>query len=96
MTNPEEKHTEQKQEEIKPSSGVIFSKAVSSEVQEIIGRGGVRGEVSLVRVKILEGRDLGKVMRRNVRGPVRVGDILMLRETEFEARPMGKKGRGNN
>jgi len=85
---------EENQQETK-SSGVSFSRGIASEVQEIISRGGVRGEVTLVRVKILEGRDQGKVMRRNVRGPVRIGDTLMLRETEFEARPVGKRGRGN-
>ena len=74
--------------------GVTFSYAVPASVEEIIGRTGTRGEAIQVRCKILKGRDENKIIRRNVKGPVQLGDILMLRETEIEARPLNKSGRG--
>ncbi|MBW2977620.1 30S ribosomal protein S28e [Candidatus Woesearchaeota archaeon] len=81
-------------QEDKAKAGVRFSFATPARVEEIIGRTGARGEAIQVRCKILDGRDSNKVMRRNVKGPVRIGDILMLRETEIEARPLTRKGRG--
>ena len=75
--------------------GVVFSRAYAAKVEEVIARTGSRGEASQVRCKILEGRDENKVIRRNVKGPVQAGDILLLRETEIEARALDRKGRGN-
>jgi small subunit ribosomal protein S28e len=79
----EQKKTEER-------SGVSFSEAVPARVEEVIGRTGTRGEATQVRCKVLAGRDQNKILRRNVKGPVRVGDTLMLRETEIEARQMGR------
>ena len=88
----QKKNTRPQKTEEKAAASIKFSPAVPARVEEVIGRTGTRGEAIQVRCRVLEGRDEKKILRRNVKGPVQLGDTLMLRETEFEARPLNKGG----
>ena len=93
MAKVEKQKKPEQQETKSESKSVTFTAATPAKIEEIIGRTGARGEAIQIKCRVLDGRDKDKVLRRNVKGPVEMGDILMLRETEFEARQLNKAGR---
>ena len=57
---------------------------ISAEVVSITGKLGIKG-VSRVRARVLEGDDKGKIITRNVVGPLKKGDIIILKETGMDS-----------
>jgi small subunit ribosomal protein S28e len=52
---------------------------------------GISGEVYLVACRILEGKDENRIIKRNVLGPIKVGDVIRLPDTSREARDIKVK-----
>ncbi|MEZ3143203.1 30S ribosomal protein S28e [Halobaculum sp. MBLA0143] len=61
----------------------------SAEVIEIVGKTGMHGEAMQVKCRIQEGGNQGRIITRNVLGPVKEGDVLQLRETQRDADSIG-------
>ncbi|MFA5126170.1 MAG: 30S ribosomal protein S28e [archaeon] len=62
-----------------------------AEVVEVVKTTGVHGEVTQILCKILDGPEKGRVKRRNARGSVQKGDVLILLDTEREAKEIRSK-----
>ncbi|MCL5412624.1 MAG: 30S ribosomal protein S28e [Candidatus Marsarchaeota archaeon] len=64
-----------------------------AEIVEIRGgvKTGISGEIYVVSCRILEGKDKGRIIRRNMLGPARVGDVIRLPDTSREAREIRVK-----
>ena len=75
---------------------IRFPDATPAEVKEIVSRAGTRGELTQVMCQILDGRDKNKAIRRNVKGPIQIGDVVMLLDTELEAQKLGGGRRGGS
>ncbi|MFB6281449.1 MAG: 30S ribosomal protein S28e [Haloferacaceae archaeon] len=65
------------------------SDSTPAEIIEIVGKTGMHGEAMQVKCRIQEGGNQGRIITRNVLGPVREGDVLQLRETQRDADSIG-------
>jgi len=91
MAKQQQKSTDNAQQQKAKGDKFTLGEVVSAVVEEVVGRTGFRGEITQVKCLVQSGKDEGRSMRRNVKGPIRPGDILMLRETEIEARKIRSK-----
>lgn len=69
----------------------MADRGTPSEVVEVIKRTGVSGEITQVMCRIIDGPEKGRVKRRNVKGNVRKGDMVILLSTEREAKEISAK-----
>jgi len=68
-----------------------MDKGTPAEVVEIIKRTGVQGEILQVMLRVMEGPDKGRIKRRNVKGNLQKGDVIILLNTEREASELKAK-----
>ncbi|MDD1686594.1 30S ribosomal protein S28e [Methanoregula sp.] len=65
--------------------------ATPAEVIEVVGSTGMHGEAMQVKCRILDGSNKGRIITRNTVGPIREGDVIMLLETEREAKKLSRR-----
>ncbi len=61
-------------------------KGTPAEVVEVVKSTGVHGEITQILCRILDGPEKGRIKRRNALGSIKKGDVIILLDTEREAK----------
>ncbi len=72
----------------RPAEERKFEGYLTEVVDVTVARTGIYGEIKQAMCRILEGKDKGRVIRRNVAGRIRIGDMMRLPDTSREDRPI--------
>jgi len=67
-----------------PAEDRPFEGYLAEVVDVALGRTGIYGEIKQAMCKVLEGKDKGRVIRRNVAGRIKKGDMIRLPDTSRE------------
>jgi small subunit ribosomal protein S28e len=62
----------------------MFDGYLAEVVDVVRGRTGIYGEIKQAMCRIMEGKDKGRVIRRNIAGKIRKGDMIRLPDTSRE------------
>ena len=65
---------------------MVERRGTPAEVVEVVKTTGVHGEITQVLCRIMDGPEKGRVKRRNALGSVQKGDVIILLDTEREAK----------
>ncbi len=71
-------------QDVKPKEDKPFEGYLAEVVDVVNARTGIYGEIKQAMCKIMEGKDKGRVIRRNVAGKIKKGEMIRLPDTSRE------------
>jgi small subunit ribosomal protein S28e len=65
---------------------MVDERGTPAEIVEVVKTTGVHGEITQVLCRVMDGPEKGRIKRRNAKGSIKKGDVIILLDTEREAK----------